>query len=98
MSTLNEMFPNPGDCYFALFQDAVFEHDYDINYTFEKGQFKRRDKSAVIRQIGRMAEIVYRDTVVNRNTSYARCRPYIDYTALWSAIARYSRDIMVFVV
>jgi len=96
MSTLSEMFPNPDDCYFTLFRDAVFEHDYDINYNFEKGQFKQRDKSAVIMQIAEMADLVYRDIMTVRNASYIRCRPYINYTSLWSVVARYSRDIYGF--
>jgi hypothetical protein len=43
-----------------------------------------------------MADIVYQDIVAAGNVVYARCTPYLDYTALWSAVARYSRDIYGF--
>jgi len=96
MATLSELFPNPEDCYFALFRDAVYEHDKDINYVLEKGQFKRRDKVLVINQIANMSDIIYRDVIAKGNIKFARCNPHIDYTALWSVLGRYSRDIYGF--
>jgi len=35
MASFDDMFPNRSDCYFALFQDAVYEHDNNINYIFK---------------------------------------------------------------
>jgi len=92
MGAFDTLFPNPLDCYFALFQDATFEHNADINYVFEKGQFKRRNSVAVIRKIVDMADALYAEFVAN-NSSFSRCEPHIDYTALLGAISRYSRDI-----
>ena len=38
MSSFDEMFSDRSECYFALFQDVVYEHDNDINYVFEAGK------------------------------------------------------------
>ena len=95
MGTLDTLFPNPLDCYFALFQDATFEHDADINYVFERGQFKRRDSVAVIKRIASMAEALYAELVAD-DSSFSRCVPRIDYAALLGAVSRYSRDIFGF--
>jgi hypothetical protein len=59
MASFDEMFPNRSDCYFALFRDAVYEHDNTINYVFEAGRFKRRDRVAVVNQVAAMADLLY---------------------------------------
>ncbi|MDR1046179.1 MAG: hypothetical protein LBL64_00240 [Treponema sp.] len=95
MSTLDTLFPNPMNCYFALFQDAVFEHDANVNYVFQRGQFKRRDKTAVIMKIAEMAKAVYTE-MTSGNTSFDRCEPIVDYSALLAVVSRYSRDVYGF--
>jgi hypothetical protein len=40
MASLDELFPNRVDCYLALFQDAVYEHDNQLNYSYDQGAFK----------------------------------------------------------
>jgi hypothetical protein len=41
VNTLDSLFPNKLDCYFALFQDAVYVHNNTIKYEFsEDGKFK----------------------------------------------------------
>jgi hypothetical protein len=95
MGNLDTMFRDPLDCYFTLFQDAVFEHDDSINYVFEKGQFKRRNIGAVIKKIGDMADALYAKMEA-KNASFGRCEPHIDYPALRGVVSRYSRDIYGF--
>ena len=95
MNTLDTLFPNPVDCYFALFQDAIFEHDAGFNYAFERGQFKRRIKTDVIKKIAEMAKVVYAG-MTDGNASFDRCEPVINYSALLGVISRYSRDIYGF--
>ena len=60
MNTFDEMFPNRTDCYLALFQDAVYEQDSEMNYLFKAGQFKRRDRVSVVKKISAMADLVYK--------------------------------------
>jgi hypothetical protein len=91
----DSMFPNRMDCYLALFQDAVYEHDNMINYEFEADQFKRRDRVAVVNQIAAMADLLYQ-TLVAGDVSFSRCKPIIDYPALLGVFTRYSRDIYGF--
>lgn len=89
------MFPNRMDCYFALFQDAVYEHDNKIEYVIEVGQFKRRDRVAVVNQIAAMVDLLYQTLAVG-DATFTRCRPLIDYPALLGVFTRYSRDIYGF--
>ena len=89
------MFPNRSDFYFALFQDIVYEHDAEINYIFEAGHFKRRNRVEVINKIAVMADLVYK-TLVARDASFKQCHPTIDYPALLGVFTRYSRDIYGF--
>ena len=95
MASFDEMFPNRLDCYFALFQDAVYEHDYSINYKFEEGRFKRRDRAAIANQIAAMADLLY-ENLVTGDVTFTRCVPLIDYPALLGVFTRYSRDIYGF--
>jgi len=96
MTSFDTLFPNRQDCFFALFQDAVYTHDQNINYIFDdKNRFIRRDKVAVINKIKAMAELVY-ESFVSVDKSFARCQPAIDYPSLLSVFTRYSRDIYGF--
>jgi hypothetical protein len=95
MGTLDTMFANPLDCYFALFQDAVFEHDNDINYVFERGQFKRRNRGDILKIIGEMADRLYAQMGA-KNKMFSLCKPHVDYSALLGVVCRYSRDIYGF--
>jgi hypothetical protein len=95
MSLLDEMFPNRQDCYFALFQDVVYEHDYEMNYVFEANSFKRRNRVAVLNQVKAIAEAVYAGFIAI-DDSFSRCQPLMDYTALLAVFSRYSRDIYGF--
>ena len=92
MVSFDTMFPDRSDCYFALFQDAVYEHDNRINYVFEAGRFKRRDRVAVVNQVAVMTDLLY-ENLVARDTAFKRCIPIIDYPALLGVFTRYSRDI-----
>jgi hypothetical protein len=95
MTSFDAMFPNRLDCYFALFQDAVYEHDNNINCIFESGRFKRRDRVAVVNQIVAIADLLYSRLAVD-DIAFTRCRPLIDYPALLGVFTRYSRDIYGF--
>jgi hypothetical protein len=95
MSLLDDFFPDPNDCYFALFQDAVYEHDTQINYTLENGQFKRRDRVSTVKRIKDISELLYGYFVKN-DDSFTRCNPQIDYNSLLGVLTRYSRDIYGF--
>jgi hypothetical protein len=51
MSSIDALFPDPMDCYFALFQDSVYIHDKQINYIFtENGEFVRRKRVEIINE------------------------------------------------
>ena len=95
MASFDTLFPNRSDCYFALFQDAVYEHDNNITYVFEEGQFKRRDRVAVANQVATMADLLYANLVA-MDESFTRCQPLIDYCSLLGVFTRYSRDIYGF--
>ena len=95
MASFDELFPNREDCYFALFQDVVYEHDSGFEYRLESGQFKRRDKVAVAKLVTAIADSVYKNFIA-LDASFHRCQPRVDYTSLMSAFARYSRDIYGF--
>jgi len=95
MASIDDIFPNRLDCYFALFQDVVYEHDNNINYIFESGQFKRRNRVAVVNRINALADLVY-GYLVEGDASFSRCQPLIDYPALLGVFTRYSRDIYGF--
>lgn len=95
MTSFDSMFPDKIGFYFALFQDVVYEHDYQINYTFEEGQFKRRNRTTVINQIKVMADMVYK-ILAAKDVAFGICEPIIDYAALLGVFTRYSRDIYGF--
>jgi len=99
MASLDTMFTSPLDCYLTLFQDAVFEHgdenNENIKYVFNKGQFKRRNISAVIKKIGDMADGLYAKMEA-KNPAFGKCTPHIDYSGLRAVVSRYSRDIYGF--
>jgi len=95
MASFDELFPNRLDCYLALFQDVVYVHDNNYNYVFEAGQFKRRNRVAIAKQIAAMADLLYK-TLVAGDISFSRCQPSIDYNSLLAVFTRYSRDIYGF--
>ena len=96
MGTLDSLFPNKQDCYLALFQDAVYEHDNNLEYTFiDDGKFKRRDRVAVIRQVMLIVEYLY-DLIKQQNGTFARCDCFVNHSALMTVFTRYSRDIYGF--
>jgi hypothetical protein len=95
MMSLDELFPNHADCYLALFQDAVYEHDNQFNYFCNQGVFKRRNRVAVIQTVASMANIVYAN-LGKRNQKLRSCKPHIDYVSLLAVLTRYSRDIYGF--
>lgn len=95
MSSFDTLFPDPIDCYFALFQDVVYEHDKERQYAFENGEFIRRDRVGVVNKIKDMSNLVYENFARN-DPSFKKCHPLIDYPALLSVLARYSRDIYGF--
>jgi hypothetical protein len=96
MSSINDLFPDPMDCYFALFQDSVYIHDNRVNYTFtENGEFARRDRVEIVNRIKEFANYLY-GTFVQNDRAFQRCTPQIDYPALLSVLARYSRDVYGF--
>ncbi|MHC6203953.1 hypothetical protein ACYULU_12260 [Breznakiellaceae bacterium SP9] len=92
MASLDDIFPNHKDCYFSLFQDAVFEHDEHYNYRINNGKFIRRNRVVVAQRIGEFVDILYDDFITNNN-SFSRLNPHIDYVALVTVLDRYSRDI-----
>ncbi|MDR2759648.1 MAG: hypothetical protein LBB78_09745 [Spirochaetaceae bacterium] len=95
MASFNTLFPDPMDCYFALFQDAVYEHDKTRQYTFKNGEFIRRNRVDVVNKIKDMSNLVY-DSFVTNDPSFNKGHPLIDYPALLSVLTRYSRDIYGF--
>ncbi|MDR3338013.1 MAG: hypothetical protein LBT16_12505 [Treponema sp.] len=95
MSSFDSLFPNRQDCYYALFQDVVYEHDNEAGYVFEQGQFKRRNRVTVAKRIKDLAEVVYAG-FVSQDSSFSQCKPLIDYPALLAVLTRYSRDIYGF--
>jgi len=95
MSFLDELFPDRSDCYLALFQDAVYEHDRRFGYKLADGDFKRRDRVAVVNRVKDMADIVYKG-FADTDPSFSICKPVIDYPSLLSVLTRYSRDIYGF--
>jgi hypothetical protein len=44
MLSFTSLFPDSMECYFVLFQDAVYEHDNECNYSFKD----RRETTADI--------------------------------------------------
>ena len=95
MASFDTLFPNRSDCYFALFQDAVYEHDKNIDYIFENGQFKRRDRVSVVNTVLAMSDLLY-ETLVANDISFTRCVPLVDHCSLLGVFTRYSRDIYGF--
>jgi len=96
MNTLDSLFPNKLDCYFALFQDAIYEHDSNINYSFtDSGDFVRRNRVTVIKQVMNIVEYLY-EIIKQKKNTFIRCEPFVDHSALMAALMRYSRDIYGF--
>jgi hypothetical protein len=95
MGSFDALFPDPMDCYFALFQDAVYEHDRALRYIFESGVFIRRDRIKVVNKIKDISNLVYASFAWN-DPSFTKCHPLIDYSALLAVLTRYSRDIYGF--
>jgi len=96
MDTLDALFPNKEDCYFALFQDAVYEHNNKTEYTFtDDGKFKRRDRVVVVRQIMKIADYLY-EMIKQKKGVFSRCDCFVNHSALMMVLTRYSRDIYGF--
>jgi hypothetical protein len=95
MGSFDTLFPDPMDCYFTLFQDAVYEHNKIIVYAFKNGEFIRRNSVEVVNKIKDMSNLVYEGFAQN-DPSFKKCHPLVDYSALLSVLARYSRDIYGF--
>jgi hypothetical protein len=96
MSSIDALFPDPMDCYFSLFQDSVYIHDDRVKYTFnENGEFVRRNRVEIVNRIKELANRLY-ETFVQNDIAFQRCTPQIDYPALLSVLARYSRDVYGF--
>jgi hypothetical protein len=96
MDTLDSLFPNKLDCYFALFQDAIYEHDSNINYSFTGGgDFVRRNRVTVIKQVMNIVEYLY-EIIKQKKNAFVRCEPFVDHSALMTVLMRYSRDIYGF--
>jgi hypothetical protein len=95
MSPLGALFPDPMDCYFSLFQDIVYMHDAQCNYSFKGSNFVRRDRIKVANIIKSMANQLYADLAENEQ-GFKICKPIIDYSALISVLTRYSRDVYGF--
>jgi hypothetical protein len=95
MASLDGLFPNRIDCYLALFQDAVYEHDNQLNYSYDQGAFKRRDRAAVVQTAASMADIVYAN-LTKRNERLKSCESRVDYVSLLAVLTRYSRDVYGF--
>jgi hypothetical protein len=95
MSTFDEMFPNPLDCYLTLFQDAIFEQSPDMSYVLEKGQFKRRNRTEVLRKIVNLSQVLY-SSMIKKVPFFSQCKPHYDQSALLGVVSRYSRDIYGF--
>jgi hypothetical protein len=87
MASLDELFPDRVDCYLALFQDAVYEHDKQLNYSCDRGVFKRRDRASVVQTVARMADIVYAN-LGKRNAKLRLCESRIDYVSLLAVLTR----------
>jgi hypothetical protein len=92
MRKFDTLFPSPSDCYFALFQDAVYEHDSFFQYRVEDGRFVRRDRTELAGKIAAMAELIY-EAFSHKDPSFSRCDPHVDYVALLTVLTRYSRDV-----
>jgi hypothetical protein len=96
MDSLDSLFPNKEDCYLALFQDAVYKHDSNIEYEFtDDGKFKRRDRVAVIRQVMDIVEYLF-EVIKQKKDMFARCEPFVNHSTLMMVFTRYSRDIYGF--
>jgi hypothetical protein len=95
MPSFTSLFPDPMECYFSLFQDFVYVHDEQYIYSFDHNDFVRRDRVKAIRIIRSMADRVYAALAVNE-PGVEICTPTIDYSALISVLARYSRDVYGF--
>jgi hypothetical protein len=63
-----------------------------MNYTFEAGRFKKRDRVAIANQVTAMADLLY-ENLITSDIAFTRCAPIIDYPALLGVFSRYSRDI-----
>jgi hypothetical protein len=95
MPSFTSLFPDSIECYLLLFQDIVYVHDEQYNYSLSDGNFVRRDRVKVINTIKSMADLLYADLAENAR-GLEICKPIIDYSALISVLARYSRDVYGF--
>ncbi|GHU75123.1 hypothetical protein FACS189461_0760 [Spirochaetia bacterium] len=95
MPFFDSRFPDPMDCYYALFQDAVYEHDGQCVYAFTNGALVRRNRAQVMGAIKEMADHLY-DTLAKKEKGFGICKPIIDYPSLISVLTRYSRDVYGF--
>ncbi|MDR1024162.1 MAG: hypothetical protein LBL56_00415, partial [Treponema sp.] len=95
MPSFTSLFPDSIECYLLLFQDIVYVHDEQYNYSLSNGNFVRRDRVKVINTIKSVADLLYADLAENEK-GLEICKPIIDYSALISVLARYSRDVYGF--
>jgi hypothetical protein len=95
MPSFTSLFPDPIECYLLFFQDIVYAHDEQYNYSFKDGNFVRRDRVKVIHTIKSMADMLYVNLTENEK-GFEICKPIIDYPALISVLTRYSRDVYGF--
>jgi hypothetical protein len=95
MAVFDSLFANPMDCYFALFQDAVYTHDARFIYLFKNDEFIRRNRPLLINTIKMMANKLYGELAA-REKGFGACKPIINYPALISVLTRYSRDVYGF--
>ena len=89
MTDLDTLFPNRLECFYALFQDSVYVHDGNFNYQFNEGQFERRDRVFVIKNIMKIADWLF-SLMQEKNPDLTRCEPFVNHVALLQAINRYT--------
>jgi hypothetical protein len=95
MPSFDTLFPNPEDCFNALFQDSVYTHDSQYVYSLPNGKLLRRNRNALISVIREMANLVYGE-LSTKEQGFGVCTPIIDYPSLLSVLTRYSRDVYGF--
>jgi hypothetical protein len=95
MPLFDALFSDTMECYFLLFQDIVYVHDGQYNYSFRDGNFVRRDRVKVINTIKAVADKLYTNLAENE-PRLEICKPRIDYPALVAVLTRYSRDVYGF--
>jgi hypothetical protein len=93
--TFDTLFSNRDDCFYALFQDVLYQQNANRAYIFDKGDFVKRNRTDAIKTIILMCELVYED-LIRKDSTFENCSPHISYTALITVLSRYSRDIYGF--